>query len=84
LEVLSAVSWMSGLLQPGLFFAMHRDPEMNMIALLSLVSGKIKAIVEQTAKISDETLEYMTKPYNLHLSSHFRREFNLVSMVMQH
>jgi hypothetical protein len=50
-----------------LFFAVHRNPKTNMIASLSLVSRKKKAIVKWSTKMSDETSDYMTKPWNLHL-----------------
>lgn len=80
----SVVSRMSGLVKSGIFFVVHMNSKMNMTTSLWLISRKKKMIMKRSAKISDKTLEKMTKPQNLHLLLHFRRQSNLALMVMKH
>lgn len=53
---------MSGLVKSGIFFVVHMNSKMNMTTSLWLISRKKKMIMKRSAKISDKTLEKMTKP----------------------
>ena len=55
---------MSGILQSGLFFTVHRKPKMNMTASLLLVSRNEKSNSEvvKEDESRNETLEKMMKP----------------------
>lgn len=68
----------------GNIICFAQELKMNMTNLISLVSRKKRTIVKLLAKISDGTLDKMTKTWSLHLLLHFRRPFNLTLTVTKH